>query len=277
MQIGDIITGVDGKSVVGMNIDDIVSHVRGEEGTLVHLQVLRGGNTKPLTLTCKRATVITPTVWNGQVIPGTQIGYFAITTFSEPTAEQFENEVKKLEKQHIRGLIVDLRDNPGGLLETDVDMLSLFVEDKVVVKMKGRDGKEEVARTFTGQSHKFNYPIAVLMNEDSASAAEIFAGVLQDYKIATLVGTHSYGKASVQNVTPLVGGSSAKITIARYYLPSGRDIGRTVDPEGQYLTGGLDPDVKADLDPDMATTFGDIKTDSQLQKAVSVLKAKGSS
>jgi len=168
-----------------------------------------------------------------------------------------------------------LRDDPGGLLETAVEMLSRFAEDKVVVRMKGRDGREEVARTVSGYTHKFNYPIVVLINEDSASAAEIFTGVLQDYKLATVVGTHSYGKASVQSVTPLVGGSSAKITIARYYLPRGVDIGRKVDDEGQYISGGLEPDVKADLDldnPDLV--FGDIKSDSQLQKAVSVLQGK---
>jgi carboxyl-terminal processing protease len=273
LKAGDIITGVDGKSMVGVVLDDIVAKIRGEEGTLVKLQVLRASTNKPLQIVAKRATVITPTVSGGTVLPGTNIGYFAVASFSEPTAQQFDQELAKVEKQHINGLVIDMRDNPGGLLETAVDMLSRFAEDKVVVTMKERD-KEDVARTYTGQKHVFSYPIAILINEDSASAAEIFSGVLQDYGLATLVGTHSYGKASVQNVTPLIGGSSAKITIARYFLPSGRDIGRKVDDEGQYISGGLNPDVKADLDLDKQVVFGDLKTDTQLQKAVSVLQGK---
>jgi len=275
MKKGDIITAVDGKSVVGVQIDDIVSKIRGQEGTVVHLLLIRSGTPKPIEIAPRRATVITPTVSDGQVIPGTHFGYFTVSTFAEPTADQFDQEVGKLEKHNIKGLVIDLRDDPGGLLETAVEMLSRFAEDKVVVRMKGRDGREEVARTVSGYTNKFNYPIVVLINEDSASAAEIFTGVLQDYKLATVVGTHSYGKASVQSVTPLVGGSSAKITIARYYLPRGVDIGRKVDDEGQYISGGLEPDVKADLDldnPDLV--FGDIKSDSQLQKAVSVLQGK---
>jgi carboxyl-terminal processing protease len=274
MKAGDIITAVNGKTVVGMNLDDIVSHIRGEEGTQVQITLIRVGKPKPFTISVTRAHVVTPTVLNGQVLPGTELGYFEITSFSEPTAEQFDAQVAKLEKQHIKGLILDVRDNPGGLLETAVDMLSRFVEDKVVVRMKGRNGQEDVASTYTGAKHNFSYPIAILMNEDSASAAEIFSGVLQDYKLVTLVGTHSYGKASVQNVTALVGGSSAKITIARYYLPSMRDIGRKVDEEGQYISGGLQPDVKAELDLDKQAVYGDMKTDTQLQKAVQVLQAK---
>jgi carboxyl-terminal processing protease len=180
----------------------------------------------------------------------------------------------KIEKHHLRGLVLNLRDDPGGLLETAIELLSRFVEDKVVVKMKGREGHEEVARTYTGSKHNFNYPIVVLINEDSASAAEIFSGVLHDYQLATLVGEHSYGKASVQNVRMLVDGSSAKITIARYFLPGGEDIGRKVDDDGQYISGGLQPDVKVDLDLDKNVTPGDLKTDTQLQKAVEIIRQK---
>lgn len=123
-------------------------------------------------------------------------------------------------------------------------------------------------------NRKWRYPIAVLINEESASASEIFAGCVRAYRLGTLVGEHSYGKASVQNVRMLVGGASAKITIARYYLPGGEDIGRKVDEDGQYIEGGLKPDVEAKWDPDRAGIFGDIKTDPQLQKAVAVLKSK---
>jgi carboxyl-terminal processing protease len=282
LKTGDVITGVNGASVVGFEIDDVVKKIRGEEGTIVKLKVLRGAKLQPVVLAVTRARVETPTVSETKVIPKTQFGYFQVASFSEPTPRQFDDELAKLEKQHINGLVIDLRDNPGGLLETAKDMLSRFVDDKSVVTVRYRDGHEETVSTDSGEVHNFKYPIVLLVNEDSASAAEIYSGVLQDYKLATLVGTHTYGKASVQNVWHVVGdddqSASAKVTIAHYFLPRGpsHDIGRKVDEEGQYISGGLKPDVEADLDPDSATkiTIGDIATDTQLQKAVEVLKQK---
>ena len=270
IRAGNIITGVDGKSVVGKEVDDIVTLVKGKEGTIVHLMVIQAGKEKPVLMVIKRARIIAPTV-DSKYLVDQQVGYMSIATFSEPTAAQFDHELAKLEAHPMKGLVIDLRENPGGLLETACDMLSRFFEDKLVVKMKFRDGKEESARTYPGSLHEFNYPIAVLMNEDSASAAEIFAGCLHDYGRAKLVGTHSYGKASVQNVFPLVDHSSAKITIAKYFLPVTPFFGRKVDEYGTFLSGGLEPDLKVDLanNPDLA--FGDVKTDNQLQKAITLL------
>lgn len=273
LKIGDIVSAVDGVKVSGKDIDSIVGKIRGKPGTQVRITVLRSGSPKPIDLRAIRAKIITPTV-ESAMIPGTSMGRVSIATFSEPTADQFDRAVSKLEKQGMKGLVIDLRGNPGGLLETAVEMLSRFVEDKVVVKMKGRGDREEIARTYVGLNRKWRYPIAVLINEESASASEIFAGCVRAYRLGTLVGEHSYGKASVQNVRMLVGGASAKITIARYYLPGGEDIGRKVDEDGQYIEGGLKPDVEAKWDPDRAGIFGDIKTDPQLQKAVAVLKSK---
>lgn len=273
MKVGDIVSAVNGKSVVGMSIDDIVQLIRGKEGSSVTLTVLRSGSDKPLKLVAQRARIITPTV-EGQVIANTHIGYVTIASFSEPTAEQFDKVLAKLEAQNINGLVLNLRDDPGGLLDTAIDLLSRFFEEKTVVTLKGRNGEEETYRSYGGAKHTFKYPIVVLVNEDSASAAEIFSGALQDYKLATLVGVHSYGKASVQNVHPLIDGSSAKITIARYLLPRGRDIGRKVDEDGAYISGGLEPDVKVELDETKQVTFGDPKTDTQLQKAIEILQAK---
>lgn len=273
VRVGDVVTGVDGVKVTGKDVDDIVSKIRGKEGTVVRLELLRQGSAKPVQIRATRRQIITPTV-EGAIIPGSQFGRIAISTFSEPTAEQFDRIIAKLEKASIKGLVIDLRNNPGGLLETAVELLSRFVEDKVVVKMRGRNGHEEVAKSFVGLERNWAYPIVVLLNEDSASASEILAGCMRDYKLATLVGEHSYGKASVQNVRPLRDGASAKITIARYFLPSGEDIGRTVDEDGQYVTGGIRPDVLVDNDPDIVSIFGDPKTDRQLQKAMQVLKSK---
>jgi carboxyl-terminal processing protease len=272
LKAGDTITAVDGRPTVGKDIDTIVSTIRGEPGSLVRLTVMRTGEAKPIDITCKRAQIITPTV-ESKLLEGTTIGYLGISSFAQPTAEQFIRNVKKLETQGITGLIVDLRENPGGLLETAKDMLSYFVENKVVVKMSGRRG-EEVVRTDSGLVHAWTYPVVVLVNENSASASEIFAGVLQDYRKTVLVGEHTYGKASVQQVIPLIDGPSLKVTTDRYYLPSGRYIGRKVDEDNEYISGGLTPDVKVSIDPSVDAVFGDPKSDPQLQKAMEVVKSK---
>jgi len=266
---GNIITGVDGKSVAGREIDDIVVLIKGKEGTTVRLTVIQSGKSKPVIISVKRERIIAPTV-DIKYFDAYQVGYMSIASFSEPTAEQFDRELGKLEAHSMKGLVIDLRENPGGLLETAQDMLSRFCENKLVVKMKGRD-REETVSTYAGSLHKFDYPVVILMNEDSASAAEIFAGCLHDYGLAKLVGTHSYGKASVQNVFPLVDRSSAKITIAKYFLPVTPFFGRKVDQYGAYVSGGLEPDVKVDLSNGTDVVFGDPASDNQLQKAIQVL------
>ncbi len=277
LRIGDTITAVNNKSVVGMTVDDIISLIRGQEGTIVNLTLIKPNVEKRKVIAVRRSTIIMPTV-DGQYLKDSGVGLLTVTQFSEPTTHQFDNALDKLEKDApngLKGLVIDLRGNPGGLLETAADMLSRFADDKIVVKMKMRDGKEEYAKTLSGLKRDISYPIVILMNEDSASAAEIFAGVLHDYGLATLVGDHSYGKASVQNIFKLRDGSSAKITIARYFLPSGRDIGRKVNDDGVYISGGLDPDVKAGLDPDDTTiALDDVKTDTQLQAALKVIHDK---
>jgi carboxyl-terminal processing protease len=270
---GDLITKVDGVNVSGMDIDHIVDRVKGKENTKVRLTVIRKGVDKPLDVVITRRKVTIPTVVS-KYFADQKVGYMSIASFSEPTSVQFDRAIAKLEKNDLKGLVIDLRGNPGGLLETAVEMLSRFVDNKVTVRMKFRDGREEAARTYAGDVHDFNYPVVVLINEDSASAAEIFAGVLKDYGRATLVGTHSYGKASVQNVFPLVDQSSAKITIARYYLPSTPFFGRKVDEDGVFVSGGLQPNVEVELDLDHDPEIGDPKSDNQLQRAIDVVIEK---
>ena len=270
---GNLITAVDGVSMAGKDIEDIVERIKGKEGSIVRLTVVQAGKDKPVVLAVRRARIVAPTV-DGNVLPNTSIGFMDISQFSEPTAMQFDSEIEKLESHNIKGLIIDLRDNPGGLLETASEMLSRFVENKVVVTMRFRNGSEEIERTSSGELHDFRYPIVVLINEDSASAAEIFSGCLHDYGKATLVGTQSYGKASVQNVFPLVDRSSAKITIAKYFLPITPYFGRQVDADGVKISGGLKPDVMVDLNEDQQVTIGDPSTDNQLAKAIEVIKSK---
>jgi len=266
IRAGNVVTGVDGKSVTGRETDDIVTMIKGKEGTIVKLTVIQ----RPVVLTIKRARIIAPTV-DSKYFSDYQIGYMSILSFSEPTAAQFDHELAKLEAHSMKGLVIDLRDNPGGLLDSAVDMLSRFFENKLVVKMKFRDGHEESAETIPGYLHEFNYPIAILINEDSASAAEIFSGCLHDYGRAKLVGTHSYGKASVQNVFPLIDRSSAKITIAKYFLPFTPFFGRKIDQDGVFLSGGLEPDLKVELDPSSVIDPDNPKTDGQFWKAIQLL------
>jgi carboxyl-terminal processing protease len=273
LRTGDIVTAVNGTPVADETIDQIVELIKGKEGTEVKLSIIQRSAKKPTTITIMRRRVTIPTV-ESKFLPESGIGYMSIMAFSEPTALQFDRELKKLEQNRLKGLVIDLRENPGGLLETAVEMLSRFVEDKLVVTMKFRGGQQEVAYTDRGYVHNFNYPVVVLMNEDSASASEIFAGCLKDYGKATLVGTHSYGKASVQNVFPLVDQSSAKITIAKYYLPTTPFFGRKVDEDNVFVSGGLIPHVQVELDLDKDPEIGNPKSDSQLQKAIEVIQQK---
>ncbi|HWA84573.1 MAG TPA: S41 family peptidase, partial [Fimbriimonadaceae bacterium] len=224
LKAGDVIVSVDGKSVAGLPIEDVVDRIMGEEGTTVRLTVLHGGIGSPTVIPIRRAHVITPTV-ESQYFPDSKVGYIYIASFSAPTAEQFDKELEKVERNPLKGLVIDVRGNPGGYLETAVELLSRFAANKVVVSMKMKDGSLNHEYTRSGMLHNFAYPVVVLINGDSASAAEIFSGALRDYKMATLVGTHSYGKASVQEVYDFKDGSSGKITIARYFLPSGDNIG----------------------------------------------------
>ncbi len=270
---GDILTSVDGVNYVGKPVDLIVSKIRGKEGTWVRIGVIKAGETKIRTYTVQREKIITPTV-EGTYLADSQVGYITIQSFSEPTADQFDKAVDKLSQQPLKGLVIDLRSNPGGLLETAVEMVSRFVEAKTVVTMKDRDGRRSIATSMVGLKRNWTYPVVVLIDEDSASAAEIFAGVLRDYRKATLVGTHSYGKASVQEVKELIDGASAKITIAKYFLPSADDISRKVDVDGQYVSGGLHPDIEVKIDETKPFSFSDIGDplkDPQLKRAIEVI------
>jgi carboxyl-terminal processing protease len=272
LRANDVIIAVDSKKVGGMPTDGIVLLIKGKEGTFVSLTIARPGRAEPLSFRIKRARILVPTV-ESKLLPESRVGYLSVLQFAEPTALQFDRELDKLQKQNLRGLVIDLRGNPGGLLDVASDMLGRFVSNKVVVKMIGRNDFSETVRTPVGQTKAMDVPVAILIDENSASASEIFAGVLKDYNRATLVGTHSYGKSSVQNVFPLIDRSSAKVTIAKYFLPGGADIDRKVDADGIYVGGGLQPDVKVELDTETNPELGNPKSDNQLKVAVdAVLK-----
>lgn len=277
VKAGDTIIAVDGNPVGGQEVDDIVQQIRGEAGTIVRLRLQRSGAAAPIEIPVRRAQVIVPNV-EQKMLDG-QVGYIQVSSFTLEADEQFSQAMDRLESAGARGYIIDLRSNPGGVLETAAQMLGHFVENQVVVTMRhGAEGSPGASsrRVFSpgGRAIDPNIPVVVLINEDSASASEIFAGVLQDYKRAKVVGEHSYGKASVQELVELRDGSQLKVTVARYYLPSDRDISRRQDEDGQYLDGGLKPDIPAELVLDSRFRLGEPANDSQLAVALAEVKAR---
>jgi len=270
---GDSIIEVDGKTTAGLETSQIVNRIRGKEGTNVRIKVIRVGTASPLNFTIKRATVVLPSA-EGRFLEDSKVGYITISGFAQPTTQQLDHAIDDLLAQKPIGFVLDLRSNPGGLLDAAVSMIGRFAEGKPAVTTKRRGGREETLFTPVGHKKNIKVPVMILMNEESASAAEIFSGVLQEYKLATLVGEHSYGKSSVQNVVPLIDMSSAKITIAKYYLPSGTDIGRKLDEDGEYLSGGLRPDVEVIPNHNEDTVLGLPEKDAQLRKAIELIRQR---
>ncbi len=273
VKANDIVIAVDGKNVGGMQSDDIVMLIKGKEGSAVHLKVARTGSSAPLEFTIRREKVVPPNV-ESKFIESEQIGYIKIISFALEVPEQFDRELASVESHGIKGLVIDLRDNPGGALDAAAEVLSKWIDGQNVAKLKFRDGHEEVTDTERSLLHNFKYPVVVLVNDDSASAAEIMAGALKDYGKVTLVGDHTYGKFSVQTVFQEPDSAGIKVTIAKYYLPKSGALSRKVDEEGGYISGGILPDVKVDLDPDKEFDPATMTNDAQFAKAVEIIKSK---
>ena len=250
---GDQIMAVDGVSVTDYQPEETAAHIRGKEGTEVVLTIHREGEEdKDYSIT--RSNILFKTA-AGEMIPEhPNVGYIRIASFSENTAKEFKENYDKLATEGMKGLIIDLRSNPGGLVTSCVDIANMVVPKGDVVSIIDKSGKKEV---YVSELEETNYPIVVLIDENSASASEILAGALQDTGAATLVGNKSFGKGSVQIVLPLLAGDAVKMTIAKYYTPSGRSIDGT----------GIEPDVKVDLN-----AAGGI--DNQLVKAIEIMEEK---
>lgn len=248
----DIIAQVDGKDVTGKELTKVVSKMKGKEDTKVTLKILDPKTAKYKTVTLVRKSVDSPSVDSKIIDKKNNIGYIAISEFDQNTAEQFEKHIKKLKKKKVKGIIFDLRYNPGGLYDTVVKMLDDILPEGVVVFTKDKNGDREEEKS---DAKCLKLPMVVLQNEGSASAAEIFSGAVQDFKAGTIVGTKSYGKGVVQNTFPFSDGSALKLTIKKYYTPSGKNI------NGK----GITPDVKVE---------NDAKTDKQLNVAKSILAKK---
>lgn len=258
---GDVIYKVDGEEVTGADLTEVVSKMKGIEGTSVNITVVREGESDPLEYTLKRQEIEVPTI-EYQMLDG-KIGYIIISEFDEITVSQFKDAVDSLEKDGMKGLVVDVRNNPGGLLNSVVKILDRLLPPGLIVYTEDKNEKREEEKAV--DKKQINAPMAVLINGQSASASEIFAGTLQDYETATIVGTTSFGKGIVQKVIPLTDGTAVKLTISKYYTPNGRNIHGT----------GITPDVEIDLDEEMKKELVvPLDKDNQLQEAIKIIKEK---
>ncbi|MBW1667989.1 MAG: S41 family peptidase [Deltaproteobacteria bacterium] len=237
IQAGDKIIKIDGKSTRDMTLTDAVKHIRGKKGTKVKLTIMRGEENRPLDFVLIRDVIPIRSVKSYLLKP--TIGYVRISNFQSKTGKELTSALDKLEKgRNLKGLILDLRNNPGGLLSQAIEVADQFLDSGLIVSTRGRNSSQNM-RVFAHKLAKErDYPIIVLVNGGSASAAEIVAGALQDNKRALILGTRTFGKGSVQTIVPLSDGSGLRLTTAKYYTPSGRSIqlsGISPDIELAYL------------------------------------------
>lgn len=223
---GDKVIKVNGKDITGMDLSVAVALIKGEKGTDVNLTVIRNSEEKNFTVTRDKINVKTVSYH----MMDNNTGYIYVTQFDDVTTEQFKAAVDDLQNQGMKGLIIDIRNNPGGVLTTVVDMLDYILPNGLIVYTETKDGKKTEYSGSDG--HEINIPMAVLVNGNSASASEIFAGAMQDYQKAQIIGTQTFGKGIVQTIRQLTDGSAVKYTIAKYFTPKGQDIhGKGVTPD----------------------------------------------
>ena len=252
LKAGDILYQVDGKDAEGQELDTVVSWIKGEKGTDVAIKVMRAGEAVE--------TVATRDVIQVQTVryemKEDSIGYIMVSEFDDVTYDQFKEALDDLEAQGMQGLVIDLRGNPGGNLTTVTDMLKILLPEGTIVSTEDKYGNvEEVA---CDGKNEFTKPLAVLVNQYSASASEIFAGAVQDYGTGQIVGVTTYGKGVVQQPMDLNDGTYLKLTIAEYYTPSGRSI------NGE----GVTPDVEVEYE----YNADDPQADNQLEKAMEIVR-----
>ena len=253
---GDILYKVDGEEVTGQDLDTVVSKIRGEKGTTVEITVYRGDSMEEYTCVVSSDIMVVNTV--AYEMKENKIGYIAVSGFETVTYDQFEAALNDLTGQGMEALVIDLRNNPGGNLSTVCDMLDLILPEGTIVSTKDKNGNGSVITS--DEERQLNIPLAVLINGNSASASEIFAGAVQDYGIGTLVGTTTYGKGIVQELYQMTDGTCLKITTSEYFTPSGRNIHGI----------GIDPDIEVKYEYDEANP----EADNQLEAALNCLKEK---
>lgn len=258
LQVGDIIYKIDGEEVAGTDMDILVkTKIRGEEGTGFKMTVLRGDERKEVELELTRRSIEVQTVV-GKMLDD-NIGYIAVSQFDAVTSDQFENSIEELKSQGMTKLIVDLRGNPGGLLDQVVSMLDYILPEGVVLYTEDKYGNGDVYES--DGINELKIPMVVLVNENSASASEVFTATFRDFNWGTIVGKTTFGKGIVQNVLPLGDGTAVKITTQHYYPPSGYDLHKV----------GIKPDVEVDLNE--GAVIGS-ESDNQLSTAIEILKSE---
>ncbi|MEA1983920.1 MAG: S41 family peptidase [Campylobacterota bacterium] len=300
LESGDIILKIDEKSTISMTIDEAVSLMRGKVGDPIDVTIVRKGEVKPLVIHIVRGVITIESVHAKLV--GDDILYVRVASFDKKVAQDVASEINK-RKSTTKGIVLDLRNNPGGLLDQAVDLVDLFVDEGKIVSQKGRNKNDDKTYVATSSATLTKVPVVVLINGGSASASEIVSGALQDHKRAVLIGENTFGKGSVQVVLPITNEEAIKLTIARYYLPSGRTIQAVgVKPDVEVLPGEVkthknefaikEADLKKHLEEELEKVDGkkekkkadtkekkDIITpemmskDIQLKSAVDILKA----
>ena len=255
---GDILYKVGDMEATGQDLTMIVSKIKGEENTEAFISVVRDGEEDYLEFQVMRRTIEIQTVESAML--GDQIGYISITSFDDVTSDQFIKALDELETQGMKGLIVDLRDNGGGLVSSVCAILDRLLPEGLIVYTEDKYGNRE--EETSDAEHYFDKPLAVLVNGNSASASEIFAGAIKDYEIGILVGTKTYGKGIVQKIYPLSDGTAVKLTVSKYYTPKGNNIHGI----------GIEPDVEIELDEALEKkVVVSVEEDNQLQKARELL------
>ncbi len=286
---GDRIVKIDGQSTEKLTLNDAVSKLRGKPGTKVTISIMRASFQKPKEFTLERAIITVSTVRdaNGRgefTLGADKTGYVRLSSFGEHTGDDLEKALQKLEVQGMQSLVLDLRDNPGGLLDQAVRVSEKFLpKGQLVVSTEGRTASERSQHKAMGSLHP-KFPMVILVNEGSASASEIVAGCLQDLKRAVLIGEKTFGKGSVQSILPLKDGAALRLTTAKYYTPSHREIhGKGILPD---TVVPMSPELERDLA--LKRAVGGIESldekdrdrvrnarDVQLDRALEVLKAMG--
>jgi len=287
---GDIITAINGKPTIGMGISQVIDLIHGPEGSSVRVTVLRGKQTRTFVMT--RSVVHTRIVNYRMTDPVKKIGYIGLGMFNEQADVQFDGALQKLENQGMKALVFDLRDNPGGLLQVAQDLASRFVADGPIVWVKEKNGHLSSLNVERNRHrsplYDGAYPVVVLVNGDSASAAEIVSGAIQDSGTGILVGTRTYGKGLVQTIMPLADDSAVKITTQHYFTRDKHDINIKRDLEGRALStvGGIKPNIEVPFNDHEVALQRDAlrsdprnmaiqdKYDPQLQRALKEITAK---
>lgn len=257
---GDIIYEVDGESTQGLSLSQVVSRVKGPEGTTVHLTIYREGEPDYLEVDIVRAKMIeTETVEYGMLEDAEDIGYLRITEFDEVTVDQYTEAMAELNGHGMKAMILDLRSNPGGDLDAVVEISRKILPEGLILYTEDKEGNR---KEYTCDGKKeLQIPLVVLINEYSASASEILAGAIQDYNKGTLIGTTTYGKGIVQRIHTLDDGTAIKLTVSAYFTPAGRNIHGI----------GIEPDIELEYDYEANEASG---TDNQVEKAIEILEGK---